>query len=151
MNNLNNTLVREYIRRAKSETADITAEQFQGDRPGYVYRSGPKKPRRKNISTFNVIIFLFGFAVALVLYISNIIAVNGLVKEINQLEREYERVRNNNEILRAELNNRTGLENIGSAATGRLGLRNPTEPPRWITINKDEVTRLQRELDKHSP
>lgn len=150
-NENNNTLVREYIRRAKHDTVDISAEQVQGNRPGYVYRYGPKQPRRKKVSTFNIIIFLFGFAVALVLYISNIIAVNGLVKDINQLEREYEHVRNTNEILRAELNNRTGLENIGSIATDRLGLRNPAEPPRWISINKDEVKKLQRELDRHKP
>jgi cell division protein FtsB len=145
----NNTLIRDYIRRSKRDTADISAEQVQGDRPGYVYRYGLRQPRRKKVSTFNVIVFLFGFAIALVLYISNIIAVNGLVKDINQLEREYERVKNNNEILRAELNNRTGLENIGTVAAEQLGLRNPTEPPRWITVDKDEVAKLQRELNKH--
>jgi cell division protein FtsB len=145
----NNTVVREYVRRAAHDSADISAEQVQGDRPGYAFRYGPRKPRRKKLSTFNVIIFLLGFAVALVLYISNIIAVNGLVKEINQLEREYERVRNANEILRAELNNRTGLERIGSIAGERLGLSIPAEPPRWISIDKNEVIRLQRELERY--
>lgn len=151
MANENNTLISEYVRRSKRKAADISAEQVQGDRPGYVYRYGPRQPRRKKLSTFNIILFLFGFAIALVLYISNIIAVNGLVKDINRLEREYEQVRNTNEILRAALNNRTGLENIGSVATGRLGLQNPTEPPRWISVNRDEVNKLQREMDKHSP
>jgi cell division protein FtsB len=145
----NNTIVREYVRRALHDSADISAEGVQGDRPGYAFRYGPGKPRRKKLSTFNVIVFLLGFAVALVLYISNIIAVNGLVKEINQLEREYERVRNANEILRAELNNRTGLERIGSIAGERLGLSIPAEPPRWISIDKNEVIRLQRELERY--
>lgn len=146
----NNTLIRDYIRRSKRDTAGISAEQVQGNRPGYVYRYGPKQPRRKKISTFNIIIFLLGFAVALVLYISNIIAVNGLVRDINLLEREYEQVRNSNEILRAELNNLSGLENIGSIAHDRLGLRNPSEPPLWISIDKDEVRKLQNALDRYS-
>ncbi len=147
----NDSLVQEYIRRAKHNTADISAEHVQGNRPGYAYRYGPKQPRRKKLSTFNIIIFLFGFAVALVLYISNIIAVNGLVRDINQLEREYKQVRNANEILRAELNNRTRLEQISSIANERLGLSNPVEPPRWISIDGGEVKKLQRELDRHRP
>ncbi len=150
-NDTNNTvLVQEYLRRTKQRTADISAEQMQGKQPGYVYRFGPKTPRRKRVSTFNIILFLFVFAGLLVLYISNIIAVNGLVKEINVLEREYDRVRNQNEVLRADLNRRTGLENIGSVATDRLGLRNPTEPPRWITIDTDDAKKLQRELDRRN-
>ncbi len=148
--NNNDSLVKEYVRRAKHDTAGISAERVQGNRPGYVYRYGPRQPRRKKVSAFNVIIFLFGFAIALVLYISNIIAVNGLVKDINQLEREYEQVRNTNEILRAELNNLSGLDHIGSIANERLGLRNPAEPPRWISIDKDEVKKLQRELDRYA-
>ncbi len=93
---------------------------------------------------------LFVFAVASVLYIGNIIAVNSLMKEINLLEREYESVRNRNEILRAEFNNRTGLEDIGTRAIERLGMRNPSEPPRWIAVDKAEVERLAREMTKQS-
>jgi cell division protein FtsB len=140
------TLVREYVRRARQDIADISAEQFQGRQPGYAFRYGPKPPRRKKISTFNIILFLFLSAVAIVLYIGNIIAVNGLVKEIDVLQREYDRIRNTNEILRAELNNRTGLEFIGSVAAERLELRNPNQPPQWITVKKSEVEALRREL-----
>ncbi len=147
----NDNLVQEYVRRAKQNTTDISAEQIQGSRPGYAYRHGPRQPRRKKLSTFNIIIFLFVFAVALVLYISNIIAVNGLVRDINRLEREYEQIRNTNEILRAGLNNQTRLEQISSVANDRLGLSNPVEPPRWISIDSDEVKKLQRELDRHKP
>jgi cell division protein FtsB len=146
----NTGLVQEYLRRAKQRTVDISAEQTQGKQPGYVYRFGPKTSRRKKVSTFNIILFLFGFAVALVFYISNIIAVNSLVKEINILERQYDRVRNQNEVLQADLNKRTGLENIGSVATDRLGLTHPTEPPRWLTIDTDDAKKLQRELDKYN-
>lgn len=144
-----NSLVQEYVRRAQHDTGDISAEHVQGYRPGYAYRYGPKRPRRKKLSTFTIIVFLFGFAVALVLYISNIIAVNGLMKEINQLDQEYEKIRNSNEVLRADLNKRTGLEQIGSVAIDRLGLSNPSEPPRWLSINKDDVEQLQREIDRY--
>ncbi len=145
-----NSLVQEYVRREKHDTGDISAEHVQGYRPGYAYRYGPKQQRRKKLSTFNVIIFLFGFAVALVLYIGNIIAVNGLMKEINQLEQEYDKIRNHNEYLRADLNNRTGLEQIGSIAVDQLGLSNPSEPPRWLSIDKEDVEQLQRELDRYN-
>ncbi len=144
-----NSVVQEYVRRAQYDAADISAEHVQGNRPGHAYRYGQKQSRRKKLSTFNIIIFLFGFAVALVFYIGNIIAVNGLMKEINQLEQEYEKIRNHNEYLRAELNNRTGLEQIGSIAVQQLGLSNPSEPPQWLTISKEEVERLQRELDRY--
>lgn len=146
------SLVKEYVRRSAVDTADLSAEHVQGRQPGYALRYGLPSQRRKiKISPFNIVAFLFVFAVALVLYISNIIAVNTLAREIGQLERQYESVRNTNEILRAELNNRTGLERIGSIAAGRLGLQNPSEPPRWITIDKDEVEKLQRELERYQP
>jgi cell division protein FtsB len=144
-------LVREYLRRAKRPAADMSAEQFQGRQPGYAYNFGGPRKTRKKISTFTVILYLCGFAVLLVLYIGNIIAVNTLMKENSALEREFEQVRNTNERLRADLNNRTGLEYIGSAAGERLGLINPVEPPHWIAVDKNELDRLARELRKYEP
>jgi cell division protein FtsB len=141
-------LVEEYVRRSRAQIPDITAERVQGKAPGYAYRADVRNRRRKKVSTFNIILFLFGLAVFSVLYISNIIQVNTLMKDINQLEREYEKIRNGNEVLRAELNKQTGLEYIGSTAGTRLGLQNPTDPPRWLSINKSEVERLARELKR---
>jgi cell division protein FtsB len=143
------SLVGEYVRRSRTQIPDITAERVQGSTPGYAYRSEAHIRRKKKISTFTIILYLFGLAVVSVLYISNIIEVNTLMKEINQIEREYERIRNGNEILRAELNNRTGLEFIGSTAGKRLGLQNPTEPPQWIHIHKNDIERLAKALEKY--
>lgn len=95
-------------------------------------------------STFNTMIFLFFAAVAIVLYISNIIAVNRLAVEVNELQQQYDAIRNENEILRAQINRRSSLERIGRLATEQLGLQHPKEQPQWIEVDQKQLEGLQK-------
>lgn len=100
-------------------------------------------------STFNTLLFLFFAAVAIVLYISNIIAVNRLAVEVNDLQQAYDAIRNENEILRAEINRRSSLERIGRLATEQLGLQHPKEPAKWIEVDHKQLERLQKIGKRH--
>jgi cell division protein FtsL len=91
-------------------------------------------PKRRS-STFNTMAGLFLAAVGIILYISNIIAVNRLVVEVNDLEQKYAAVMNENEILRAEVNRRSSLERIGKIATEQLGLQHPKEQPQSLEVD----------------
>jgi cell division protein FtsL len=78
---------------------------------------------------------LFLAAVAIVLYISNIITVNRLVVEVGELEQKHAAVVNSNEILRAEINRRSSLERIGRIATEQLGLQHPKQQPHVLEVD----------------
>jgi cell division protein FtsL len=79
---------------------------------------------------------LFLAAVAIVLYISNIIAVNRLAVEVNNLQQKYAAVMNDNEILRAEINRRSSLERIGRIANEQLGLRHPKQQAQALNVDE---------------
>jgi cell division protein FtsL len=91
--------------------------------------------RKRKSSTFNVMATLFLAAVAIVLYISNIIAVNRLVVEVGELQQKYAAVVNSNEILRAEVNRRSSLERIGRIASEQLGLQHPKQQAHMLEVD----------------
>lgn len=95
-------------------------------------------PKRTS-STFITMAALFGAAVVIILYISNIIAVNRLAVEVGELQQKYEALNNGNEILRAEINRRSRLERIGKIAADQLGLRYPKEQPQLLEIDEKLV------------
>jgi cell division protein FtsL len=100
----------------------------------------PRKSSKRSSSTFNTMAVLFAAAVAIILYISNIIAVNRLAVEVSDLQQKFDSVSNGNEILRAEINRRSSLERIGKIATDQLGLRYPKEQPTWLVIDEKLAT-----------
>ncbi|MGA9363802.1 MAG: septum formation initiator family protein [Bacteroidota bacterium] len=79
---------------------------------------------------------LFLAAVVIVLYISNIIAVNRLAVEVSDLQQKYAAVMNGNEILRAEVNRRSSPERIGKIAVEQLGLQHPKQQPQVLDVDE---------------
>jgi cell division protein FtsL len=104
-------------------------------RPNEPAHGGLSFPKRRS-STFNTMATLFLAAVAIVLYISNIIAVNRLAVEVNDLQQKYAAVQNGNEILRAEINRRSSLERIGKIAGEQLGLEHPKQQPGVLDVDE---------------
>ena len=90
-------------------------------------------------STFNTILILFFAAVAIVVYISNIIAVNRLAVEVNELRQKYETIANGNEILRAEVNRQSSLDRIGKIAIEQLGLRYSKQQPQFLEVDERSI------------
>jgi len=101
-----------------------------------------KRGNRRKISTFTIILVLFGFGIATVMYISNIIAVNRIALEVNELEAKYGKILNANEALRAEINRKSGWERIGKIATEQLDLKYAKEQPRWFSIDTEKLEEI---------
>jgi hypothetical protein len=120
---------------------------FNGDpqsrNPGYAVRPTNKKATRRKVSTFNIILWLFGIGIAIVLYVDNIITINRLAFEVNQLQTKYDSVVNTNATLRAEVTRKAAWERIGKNATEQLGLKFPTEQPTLFNVDQDKIESLK--------
>jgi len=114
----------------------------QARTPGYAVRPNRKITRRK-VSTFNIILWLFGVGIAIVLYVDNIITINRLAFEVNQLQTTYDAVLNSNATLRAEVTRKAAWERIGKNATEQLSLKFPTEQPTLLTVDQDKIESLR--------
>lgn len=115
--------------------------------PGIVTPPRNRKIATRKTSTFNIILILFGAAAVIVLYISNIIAVDRLMMEINALQKKHQRMLSEQEILKAEINRSSSLERINRKAE-ELGLVNPKEPPVWMSVDGEKVRDVEQALQK---
>jgi cell division protein FtsB len=104
---------------------------------------------KRRVSPFNIILLLMGTAAAIVLYISNIIAVNQLVNDIHKSDVRLQDILSEQEILKAHINQISSLEHIRKRAENELGLRNPTDVPRWLTIDEDKVRTIEEATSGH--
>lgn len=101
---------------------------------------------RRNVSPFSVVIALLITAVVSVVYISNIIAVGQLVTRIGELQNRHERLLNEQEMLRAQVNRMSSLERIRQMAETDLGLRNSAALPGWLTVSPERVREIEAVL-----
>jgi cell division protein FtsL len=109
------------------------------------------KIRRRKVSPFNLMLMLIGSAIAIVLYISNVIAVQQLVQEVGALRTRYQQILNEQEVLKAQINRMSSLERIRKMAEDDLGLRNPKDTPRWIQIDGEKVREIEEQMAKDRP
>lgn len=100
----------------------------------------PKKRR----STFNIVAALFLSAIAIVLYIGNILKVNQLVVEVNQLQTQYDKIYNANSVLQAEINRKSAWERIGNAAKEQ-GLLYAKERPQAFDVDEGKLEKFKEE------
>jgi hypothetical protein len=108
----------------------------------YALRPNRRGTRRK-VSTFNIIVLLFGLGLAIVLYVNNIIVINRLSGDIGRLQAHYNDVQNQNATLAAEVNKKAAWERISTVAGEEIGLRHPAEPPGWIEVDQEKLDALQ--------
>lgn len=142
----------------KKETESLAAARRQQPVPDrrYIFNGdmhtapvGPplrqnKRARRRRLSTFNVVLVLFGLGTAIVVYVNNILTVNQLAVDVGRLQTRCDSVNNVNAALRADVNRKSSWEHIGAIATGQLGLRHPTEQPVWFEVDEDLVKRSEK-------
>lgn len=156
-----NAVVDAYLRRAMERTAPAAGS---GDMRDAVYSGAPEsasassvaRPRnraasRRNVSPFSVVIALLITAVVSVVYISNIIAVGQLVTRIGEFQTRHERLLNEQEMLRAQINRMSSLERIRQMAETDLGMRNSAALPGWLTVSPErvrEIEAVRQELQK---
>jgi len=109
---------------------------------GFVTRLNAKGVRRK-VSTFNVILLLFGLGGAIVSYINNILIINKLAGEIGQLETQYGKINAVRESLRAEIARKSTLEHISAIAQGELKLRQDLRQPEYFSIDRKNLSEME--------
>lgn len=145
----------------KHSSSDSATEHWQsdGDRPliypgtaaprgvdsigPLVGRARNTRAARRPLTPSTIMLFLIGMAVAIVLYISNIIAVNQLLLDINSLETEYQEILMEQERLKAQINRMASLERIQERAEAELGLKSLREPPVWLEIDENLIKELE--------
>ena len=98
---------------------------------------------RRRVSTFNIIILLFGVGGAIVFYVSNILSINRLSSEIGQLEAEYQKIEGINQGLRTSVTNKSALDKISAAARDQLGLHATQTQQIWFTIDRDKLKEVE--------
>lgn len=133
--------VEELVKRAQSDVPArehryVYSDSSTSSRPGYAIRPNKKGVGRK-VSTFYLIALLFGFGVAIVGYINNIIVVNRLLAEINQLQTQHDKISNGNAMLKAEIDGKSGRDRMGRVAVEQVGLRDPKEPPTVFDVDEE--------------
>jgi cell division protein FtsL len=107
-----------------------------------------KKPHRRNVSPFTIILILFATALASVLYIGNILAVGRLMMQNNQLQIMHRQILNNQELLKVQINRLSSLERIQQVARDQLGLQNSKQLPVWIEIDPERVSQVEDVLQQ---
>jgi cell division protein FtsB len=98
---------------------------------------------RRRVSTFTVLLILFAFGGASVLYVSNLIAMNRLSGEVNRLRKQYDSLDNVNSFLRSEISKKSTWERISTTAVEKLGLRPAQAPPVWFDVDWEKIHELE--------
>ncbi len=106
-----------------------------------------KPAKRRKQSPLNIIAILFIVSVIIVLYIWNKISVNRLAVEVNDLHNQYQKVLSATEVVRADINKKSGLERIEKIAIGQLGLTYPKEQPVWFEVHDELINRTSQQRE----
>jgi cell division protein FtsB len=117
--------------------------------PGTTLPPTNRRFTKRRVSPFNIILVLMGTAAAIVLYISNIIAVNQLVNDIHKSDVRLQDILSEQEILKAHINQMSSLEHVRKRAEDELGLRNPTDVPRWLNVDQDKIRTVEEATHDH--
>ena len=118
-------------------------QKFTAAQNSYAPQQNVRKATKRKVKTTNVVaVMIFGAGIAL-LYISNVIAVNNLAKEINDLSIRHNQIVSMNEMLKAEINRKSSLDRISLLAQEQLGMMNPKEAPTFFEVNKEKELELQ--------
>jgi cell division protein FtsL len=131
------------------DTSAVTQErrylyngEFRPSTSGNVLRPN-RRGMQPHVSTFSIILMLFGLGIAIVLYVNNILAVNQLAIEREQLSRRLKEIQNANTQLQVEVSRKAALERIGIVAARELGLRYATERPVVFDIDEGKLEKLK--------
>ena len=110
---------------------------YNGDTitPGIEQNIRMNRPvRRRQRSPFASMFVLLTISLLVVFYIWNKIMVNRLAKDVDDLQNQYQKIANMNDILRAEITQKSRLERIEKIAVEQLKMTYPKEQPYWLSI-----------------
>jgi cell division protein FtsL len=101
--------------------------------------------KRRKRSPVSLVFIVMTVSFLTVSYIWNKITVIRLAEEVNNLQMQHQKILSANEILRAEISQKSKLERIGKIATEQLGLTYPKEQPVWLDVDPDRLREFQEE------
>jgi len=104
---------------------------------------GNRRIQTRKRSPLIMISIVLGVSMLIVSYVWNKITVDRLAVEVNDLQLQYDKLMNANEILRVEINKKSSLERIGKIATEQLHLIVPNEQPIWFNVDTDRLKDIQ--------
>lgn len=111
--------------------------------PGTVVPPTNRKFARRKVKPSNFILILFATAAAIVLYISNVIAVDQLANDIHKSEVRLQDILSDQEILRARISQMSSLERVRKRAEDELGLKNPSNTPEWLDVDQEKIRTIE--------
>jgi cell division protein FtsL len=117
--------------------------------PGTTLPPANRRYIKRKVSPFNIILVLMGTAAAIVLYISNVIAVNQLVNDVHKSDVRLQEILSDQEALRARINQMSSLERIRKRAEDELGLKNPADVPGWIDVDQEIIRSTEEASREH--
>lgn len=116
----------------------------QAKTPGYAVRPANRKASpRKRRSTFNIVAVLFLAAIAIVVYIGNILTVNQLAVEVHQLQSQYDKKMNENKILQSVIDKKSNRDRIVEIAEKELGLVSKGGQVGSFTVDADKLEKFK--------
>lgn len=123
------------------ERRQIYNGETQNKTPGYAVPPANRRQHqpKKRRSTFNIVMVLFGVAVGLVAYISNILAVKQLVVEVHQLRNEHSAIVEKNKLIDAERTRKASLERIKQLAQEQLGMTDARTPEIPFDVDRSKL------------
>lgn len=101
-----------------------------------------KKPGRKRLSLFNLMVMLVVMASVIVFFVNNIIAVNNLVLENSNIQAEINKSVTLNNGLQTEIERLSNFDNIKVVAVDKLKLGFSKNRPKKIDISKSDINDL---------
>ena len=101
-----------------------------------------KKPGRKRLSLFNLMVMLVVMAGVIVFFVNNIIAVNNLVLENSNIQTEINKSVTLNNGLQTEIERLSNFDNIKVVAIDKLKLGFSKNRPKKIDISKSDINNL---------
>lgn len=127
----------------RAEVRRVYKGDPQSKTPGYAVRPNRKAVRRSR-STFHIVLILFGCGAGIVLYVSNILQVNQLALDATQLQTRYDKIVSENQVIRAEIDRKSGWDRISKIAVDDIGLQYPKEQPTWFDVDREKIEDLSR-------
>lgn len=91
-----------------------------------------------DLNRWVVFLYLIIISAAAILYVNNVQVTTELLKEIRQLDREKEKLINNNKLLKAKINSLESPNRIIPIAKNKLNMKVAEQAPQTIIVNAEE-------------
>lgn len=119
---------------------------YNGDATAPPHGAKSNKPvHRKDRLPMTLMTIIIAVTLSIVIYIWNKIEVGQLTSEVNDLENHYQKIVSANEILKAEINQKSRLERISSIAANQLTLVYPKEQPVWFELDPERLEQIRQD------